>query len=186
MTVKEIVNTAAALLSREDITAYLSGKNTGAVKETLPSINVMVTLANLVISELAGTYIPMVKSEQIKVDGGKIYYTDFSCTPLKIKRVCDSQGRELSYNENALYLEVNASNVVVEYQFVPPNYDLNDEIGYTDTEVSCGTLAFGVAAEYSICKGAFDEAVMWHKRYVESVNATRKVKNTAVKERSWL
>lgn len=185
MTVKEIVKTAAALLSREDITDYLSDKGTGAVKETMPSINVMVTLVNLVISELAGTYIPMVKSEKMNVVGGKIYYTEFSSTPLKVKGVYDDKGRELSYVETALYLQVNASSVVVEYQFVPPNYGLEEEIGYTEADVSCGALAFGLAAEYSICKGAFDEAVMWHKRYVESVNAAKKVKNATVKKRSW-
>ena len=186
MTVKEIVNTAAALLSREDITAYLAGEQSEIAQETLPSVNLMVTLVNLVISELAGTYIPMVKKEEINPVGGKLYYTDFSCTPLKINAVYDGSGKDIRYTETALYLEVNAAKVTVEYQFVPPNYGLDDQIGYTEADVSAGALAFGLAAEYSVCKSAFDEAVMWHKRYVESISAARKLKNATLKKRSFV
>lgn len=186
MTVKEIVKTAASLLSREDVVGYLSGETDAAGEDTLPTINTLVTLINLVISELAGTYIPMVKREEVNADGGKVYYTSLKDTPLKIKKVFDNYGKEIFFSDNALYIEVNEKNVVVEYEFVPPNYGLDENIGYTEKDVSVGTLAFGLLAEYSICKCAFDEAVMWHKRYVDGVNATRKPKNVTTKKRSWL
>ncbi len=185
MTIKEIVKTSAALLSREDVCDYLSGKQEGVGDETVPALNTMVTLLNLVISELSATYIPMVKSEQAEISGGKLYYTQLKNTPLKVINVYDMQGREMLYSENALYLQIDAKQAVIEYEFVPPIYGLDEVIGYTEKDISQGALSFGLAAEYSICKGAFDEAVMWHKRYVDSVNASRKIQNKKIKARSW-
>ncbi|MBR2498932.1 MAG: hypothetical protein IKB67_04405 [Clostridia bacterium] len=185
MTVKDIVKSSAALLSREDVCDYLSGKQGGIGDDTVPTLNTMVTLLNLVISELSATYIPMVKREQVEIVGGKLYYTALKNTPLKVLNVYDALGKEIPYSENALYLSVSTDNAIVEYEFVPPNYGLEETIGYTEKDISQGALAFGLAAEYSICKGAFDEAVMWHKRYVESVNNKRKIENVKLKTRSW-
>ena len=185
MTVKDIVKSSAMLLSREDICDYLSGNQGGIGDDTIPTLNTMVTLLNLVISELSATYIPMVKREQVEFTGGKFYYTALNNTPLRVIKVYDINGREISHTENALFISANIDKAIVEYEFVPPNYDLEETIGYGEKDISQSALAFGLASEYCICKGAFDEAVMWHKRYVESVNAVRKIENVKLKARSW-
>ena len=74
---------------------------------------------------------------------------------------------------------------MLKYQYLPKNYDINDVVGYKETEVSKMTLTSGLAAEYSISEGLFDEAVMWHKRFVDGVNAITRPKNVKIKSRCW-
>ena len=74
MTVKDVLKSASNMLSRQDVCAYLDGANQGG-QDTLPTIGVMTSLLNLVVSELAGTFIPMVKCEEIDATDGKIYFT---------------------------------------------------------------------------------------------------------------
>lgn len=185
MTVKEIIKTSASLLNREDIVAYLEGDDSKVGEQTLPSINTFVILLNLVISELAGTFIPMRKKETVIVENGKIEYSILSERPLKIINVFDVKGDEVNYSDEAFFIKVESGTKQIEYEYAPPNYDLNDTIGYLESDISIGALAYGLSAEFCICKGAFEEAVMWHNRYVESVNKRRMVKNASIKERSW-
>ncbi|MBR2448717.1 MAG: hypothetical protein IKB30_01205 [Clostridia bacterium] len=186
MTVKEILITTSTMLGREDVTAYLNGDVDSAGENTLPTINVMVNLLNLVIGELAGTFIPMVKSEKISTNNGKVYYTDLTERALEIKNVFDFSGTRVSYRQTAEFIAVSCDNVIVEYEYAPPNYGLDDKIGFTEKDVALGTLAYGLAAEYSISLEDFDQAVMWHKRYVDSIAEHRKVHNATIKERSFV
>ena len=48
-----------------------------------------------------------------------------------------------------------------------------------------GTLAYGVLAEFCLTEARFDEAVMWHERYVNAVNLLLKPKNTRIKGRTF-
>ena len=186
MTVKEILKTTSAMLGREDVNAYLSGDTEAVGENTLPTVGVMVNLLNLVIGELAGTFIPMVKTETAATNDGKVYYADLIERALEIKAVYDLSGDEISYKQSAEFIKVNADKVLVEYEYAPPNYGLEDEIGYTEKDVTAGALAFGLAAEYSISLGSFDEAVMWHKRYVDSIAEQRKLRNVTLKTRSFV
>ena len=74
MTVKDIVKSACVLLGREDIAEYLNGKTENIGAETIPALSIMVALTNLVIGELAGTFIPMSKTERVMVKDNKVYY----------------------------------------------------------------------------------------------------------------
>jgi len=185
MTVKDVLKSASNMLSRQDVCAYLDGANQGG-QDTLPTIGIMTSLLNLVVSELAGTFIPMVKREEIDATDGKIYFTALTERCVKILSLRDQKGVEINYVHTPEYMQLSAQKVVVEYEYIPPNYGLEDQIGYDQNQVSVGTLAYGLCAEYSISKGCFDEAVMWHDRYVQSVCEHRKLKNGMVKKRSFV
>ena len=186
MTVKEIIKSACALVGREDVVKYLNDNSVTVGEDTLPTLNVMVSLLNIVIGELSGTFIPMIKLERVSAKNKRVYYADLLERCLKVIAVYDDSGNKINYAHTPEYMDVFADNVQVEYQFIPPNYDLESEIGYTDADISASALAFGLCAEYSISKGSFDQAVMWHERYVDAVSAKRKLKNGTVKQRSFV
>ena len=78
MKVIDIVKTVATFLARENVLAYLekgegetSDENYG---DALNQIDYMVRCSNLVINELAGSFVPMIKREKVVVNDGKIYY----------------------------------------------------------------------------------------------------------------
>ncbi len=184
MTIKEIIDATANVVGRKDVSEYLNLGKEGS-EDTLLTVNKLVGLLNMIISELAGTFIPMIKSESVSAKNGRIYFTDLSCKALEILKVLLPNGTELNYSQNAEFISVPADNVIIEYSYVPPAYDLTSTIGYTEKEISKSTLIYGLCAEYCICTGAFDEAVLWHDRYVDAVKETRKVKNSKIKGRCW-
>ena len=186
MTVKEILKTSSSMLGREDVVEYLNGQKTDTNQYLLSTLNNMVNLLNLVIGELAGTFIPMVKTERVSVINGKIYYKDLSERAIEIRAVYTKDAVKCSFEQTAEYILVNDIEVDVEYEYAPTNYGLEDKIGYSPKEVSCATLSYGLCAEYSISLGDFDQAVMWHKRYVDSVKEHRKITNSKIKERCFL
>ena len=186
MTIKDILRTGASMIGRDDVVEYIDGSAQNVGEQTMPTINLMVNLINLVISELSATFIPMINSETVNVENGKIYYAKLKENAIKIIDVYDIDGKELSAKYTAEYIVVSGDKAIVEYEYAPSNYGLTDTIGYSAKDVSLSTLAYGLIAEYSISQGCFDEAVMWHKRYVESVMAMRKVKNVTVKGRCFV
>ncbi len=184
MSIKDILKNAALLLGRENVIDYCNGLTFN--DDTLRTVNNMTGLINLVISELACTYIPMVKRETVSTSNGKIYYKDLTENALKVLGVYDTSGKEVHFEQNIEYLTINGSSVVVEYEYSPANYGIDDEIGYREKDVSACVLAYGLCAEFSISEGRFDQAVMWHKRYVDALSEICMPRNTHVKERRWV
>ena len=186
MTLKNIIKATCAMLNREDVLEYLNDTNYQPTNDTLSALNIMVSLVNLVIGELAGTFIPMVKTETMQVKNGKVKYADLSERCVKVVGVLGKNGEKLTYKHTPEFIVVSGEEVSVCYEYIPPNYGLDDEIGYAEDEVSVATLSYGLSAEYAISKGNFDEAVMWHERFVNSVASKRKLKNSSVKARSFV
>ena len=85
MTIKEIVSTASTIIGRQDLYNHLN-KTATTNAETLKTLDTMVSLINMVVSELAGTFIPMVKKEKLNSKTGKFYYTNFSQKPIDKRR----------------------------------------------------------------------------------------------------
>ena len=188
MKIKDVVKTTALLLGKEKLYMALLSENgiDSTDNEILALADVMTRLANLVITELATSYILMKKREKVIFNAGKFFYANLSETPLKILGVYDLNGNSYKYSQHHEYLTAPTSCAVIEYAYKPANYDLDSIIGYTELDVSLRTLALGLAAECCIVEGRFDEAVMWHKRFEESVEKTCCPKNATVKERSFV
>ena len=151
-------------------------------------VNLIVNLSNLVLNELACTYIPMVIEEQICFSNGKAFYKDFNKKVVKILDVSDQYGHSLDFVDKTEYLYVPATinqKLTVKYQYVPDNYSPMDTIGYTEKDVSARVIAYGVASEYFIVQNDFEQAVIYHKRYVDEISLLNLPKNAKIKERSW-
>ena len=76
MKVKEIICAAAGLLGKETVAAYLSGESASAGTGVMNEINSGVRLLNVLLCEIAGSYLPMIKKETPEVKDGKIYVSD--------------------------------------------------------------------------------------------------------------
>ena len=114
-----------------------------------------------------------------------MFYKDLTEQALRIVKVTDFNGNQLDFKTDAEYFICNRDALIVNYEYLPPNYDLEDQIGYLETDISAGILSYGVNAEYSICEGRFNEAVMWHKRYADHISEICLPKNKRLKGRVW-
>lgn len=186
MKISDIVLSVATYLGKSGVEKYLlNGDAENATSETLMQTDVLTRLANLVINEIAGGYIPMIKKEKITVDNGKIYIADLSENALEIKNVLYN-GQEVSFKIKGAYVQVFAAANEIEYSYMPHNYGLTDEIGYSEKDISSTALSFGVAAEYCLTEWRFEEAVMWRERFTDAMKKFCKIKNGKILERAWV
>ena len=186
MTIKDVLKITALMIGRGDVIKYLNDDQTASVGvDTVDSVNVLVGLANLVINELSCTYIPMVKLETVSVESGKIYYGNLSEKVLHVREVYSSLGTPVSYTETAKYIAVDLNKVDVEYEYAPKTLGIDEQTGYEEKDVPARVLSYGVAAEFAISEGRFDDAVTFHKRYVDALSEILVPKNVTVKKRSF-
>ena len=183
MTVKDVIKVQAMLVGREDVVDYLSGKTNNPSTVTLSATDVMVRCINLTIGELANTYVPMIAS--YVSSGSEVHFSDL---PEQISEVISVKDRAGSVKEYIFHPEkITGLSVgdVLEYSYIPPNYDLEDVIGYSETQLPVRLLAYAGASEYCLTERAFDESVMWRDRYINDLAILIRPKNTKIKARGW-
>ena len=128
----------------------------------------------------------MYKKESVTSQNGKVFYADLSQTAVEIIGVYDNDGNKIDCTFSHEYFEVGQKQVIVEYEMVPPNYNLGENVGYSEKQVAPIILSYGLAAEYYVSTGRFEQAVMWHKRYTDAINSMRKIKNINIKNRCFV
>ena len=187
MTVKDILKTAAALLNLTDCTEYFTAtsQNYQASLETQERVDLLTRLANLVITELASTFVPMTCAEEVETADGKIVFANLAHNITRVLSVKNEFGHDAEFKMYPEYLKVFGGRYTVEYEYLPDNYSLTDTVGFKG-KITAALLGYGVAAEYCITQGRFEEAVLWRKRYSYGVERIALPKNAAVKGRCWL
>ena len=184
MYIKQIVSTAGALLNKQNVVDYLE-KNTLS-GNALEQVNILTSLTNLVLSELAVSGFYIVKSEQVSATGGKIAYSILKERPSKIISLVDLEGNNCSFNATTEYVETQKAQVTITYAYAPYNEGLETQVLFEDYRVTPIVIAMGVCAEYLLTVNDFDGAVAWHDKYVDSLEKLKRVKNVTVKQRSFI
>lgn len=204
MTVKDILKTAAALLNLTDCTEYFAATEAvqsteqGAAQsaaqgaeyqpsaDTLAKVDILTRLANIVITELASSFVPIVCAEEVETSDGKIVFADLAHKITRVLSVKNEFGHDAEFKLYPEYLKVFGGRYTLEYEYLPENYALSDTVGFTEGKITAALLGYGVAAEYCITQGRFEEAVLWRKRYSYGVERAVLPKNAAIKGRCWL
>ena len=185
MTVKEIIKLTATLLSREDVKRYANGEVFSPDSDTKKAVDILVELLNLVINELSLSYVPMVKSESINVAFGKVNYSSLKERALRIIDVLDANGQSLDFCQKAEHFETSDTAKIVKYSYIPNNYSFEEQIGYSEKDIPVRCLAYGLSAEFCLTEGEFDQAVLFHGRYIDALKEICLPKNGVCKKRSW-
>ena len=185
MTIKDIIKTAAVYLNLTDVTEYLDGNAANPSSMTLSRTDTLTRLANLTVSELAASYVPMVCSEEVETEDGKIVFANLTNNITRILTVKNQFGHDAEFKIFPEYIKVFGGRYTVEYEYAPANYGLTDSVGFNN-KITAALLGYGVAAEFCITEGRFEEAVLWRKRYTYGVERVALPKNAAIKGRCWL
>lgn len=167
MKVNEVILAAAALLGLEkEVGEYIEGEFGAGRGKT----ERLLICFNLVESQLALDYLPLLTQEVFSVNDGKIAYEQFSKNPSRVISVADGQGNRLAFRLYPTEIQVNKKQktAVVDYAFLPQEKKLNEDSDY-QSGVSVGLAAYGVAAEYCAAEGLYAEAAFWNKKYKESI-----------------
>jgi hypothetical protein len=184
MTIKEIIKIMGTFLGRDDVTDYLSGKTDTIDTLTLHAVEVMGKCVNLVISELSRTYLPMTTSQTFT--GTEIQFSLFNERVTKIIGVYSKSGKQKPYDFYPDKIILKGGETLIEYEYIPKNYEIDEEIGYNESEISKSVIAFGAISELCLIERSFDESLVWRNRYMENLKKILLPKNKKIKERSWL
>ena len=184
ITVEQAVRCAANLLGLSDrVDAFFNGSVTETDKGTVDGL---VECFNLVENELAMNYLPLLFDEKITVGDEPFRYERMQRVVLNIVAVFDEAGHRTHFQQAPHGLILPKGNYVVRYSVLPDKKSIFDSCNYL-TGVSERLLAYGIAAEYCLHKGFYQEHAAWDKKYKDAVKSTARSKGSwVVKVGSWI
>ena len=169
MTVKEILLAAACLLGMEkEMQDFLSGASTDENVEA--NANALLKCFNLVENEIALDYLPLLAEEEIESETGVIYYSSLSREAVRVLAVRDEWGNEVPFTLFPEYLKTQPDKVCVRYTYLPKTKMFEDKSDFK-LNASVHMFSYGVAAEYALANGLFEEAAVWDKKYKDAIKA---------------
>lgn len=183
MKIKDIISETCELLARADVAEILrsGGSPEGEAKELCGELLYCV---NAVEDELARNYFPLSASQSFTVAGGKINFSDFARTPVRILSVKDG-GNPLGYSLHPQYIAVDAPRADVEYTYAPDKKTAEDDCEFP--RLPARLLSYGAAAEYCLIEGEISGAEAWESRYRAEIDAARAAHRPAfVPPRRWV
>ena len=168
MKVKEVVLTAATELGIvDDVRAYIDEGNEKGKKQA----ELLLECFNLVENELALDYLPLCAEDTVDSASGKISYLMMKYAPVRIIKVTDEWGNSTAFTIFADYLSTQPGRVKISYTYTPNKKKMTDASDF-ETQVSVRLMSYGVAAEYALATGLFEDAAVWDKKYKEAIKAT--------------
>ena len=186
MKVSDIIEKAAELLDLKNVSEYIENDGEGATEETLAAVSKLTNLTNLVMNELSVSYVPMKTTERKTVTDGKVLFSALTKTPYKILDVFDTYGERVFYTLCPTSIGTKENEVDILYSYVPSNYGFTDETGYSESDIPSRLIAYALCAEYMLTVSAFDEAVMWRKRFTEELEESMLPVSKKMKRRSFI
>ena len=183
MLIKNVVKNAAELLNKENVVKYLNkGSAEGDAVET---VDKLVRLTNLVISELSHLGFYVVRTQWLTPKDNKILFSAFRSRPIKILKITDTKGKECEFTIGVDGLTVsNDANQFV-YAYEINNETIDASISFEEYRLTDVMVALGVVAEYLLTMNDFEGAVFFHEKYIEALKTLKKTKNFSLKERSF-
>ena len=182
MTVKEILLAAAGILGKADeVKAYFDGTD----NEAEADVENLLRCFQLVESELAIDYLPLHAEEEVETQTGAIFFDEFTRSPVRILRVCDEGGKSCSFKLFPEYVKTQSGKVTVTYTYLPNKKALDGESDYK-AQASVRLFAYGIAAEYTLACGMFEDAAVWDKKYKDAIAAAyRSTPSRVMRSRRW-
>lgn len=181
MKVKNIITLACNFIGETEIADLIENQTEENVDE---KVDEMVELFNIVRNEVVCEYMPSLENEEFEVKDFKLYYSSFKRKPLKIYSVEDKLTRRLKFRSFPEYLMVKAGKVNVTYSYQPKGVNLDDEI---EESVPERVYAYGVAREYLMREGMFEDAEIFETRFKNSLKVlTQKSAVTVLAGRRWV
>ena len=187
MNVKDIISAAATLLSREDICTYLTEGTAEDLTPTQKDTDIILRCFNLVENEIALEYKPLIFRESITSADGIINFDTLEKPILDVVRIEDESGNKINYKLYHTYLKTKPENCIIYYSYIPEKKQIGGVSDYTDSDMPQRVIAMGIACEFSLISAMYDEAVMWDKRYKDSLEriCSKKIKKV-MPARRWI
>ncbi len=188
MKAKEIIKNVCVYLGKEEILASNLFETGGQVLTDVQNaeVNKMLKCLNLITSEIASDYLPILREKEIKLVNGEVDVFEIDKSIQEIVNIKSKFGKNLKYkfiNNKIICL---ATNVVVTYKIRPSEIKIDDEAESFGGKLSERILAYGVASEFCFLEMLYDDASIWENRFKNALFiSARKKGELKLKNRGW-
>jgi hypothetical protein len=153
-------------------------------------VDLLVKCAAVVFGEIAAEYLPFICEEDIPFAAGDgAFYANFSHPPVNIVSV-KSAGVNVGYAvfpDRVVVKGAAGNSLTFRYVYSPPEVFEIDSDLTVNPALTERTAALGIAAEYALVNGMFNESILYDRRYKDSLrNAVRKRGEIRVKARKFI
>jgi hypothetical protein len=183
MTVKEVLLAAAdGLELGEKARAFFD--DIDADGEGKKVVDELLRCYNLIENEVALDFFPLYEREEVETDG-EFLYADLSKKAISIFAVTNARGEKVAFKLFPAYFQTAAGKYDVLYTYAPQKKGVDDacEMGLQAME---RVLIYGVATEYCLTHGLFEEAEVWERKYKKAISNAYHVKAGGVmRSRRW-
>lgn len=188
MTVKSVIKLACLFLGLDEISECnvfnTSGESPTKVEQK--EIDTLVRCLNIVLQEIATSFIDVVGEKDVDFKNGKYPLNEIDDKFLEVLYV-SVNGKKIKFKEKMDFLFADADSAKVVYRKYPQIVDIDDTCPNFNFKLAEKTLAYGVALEYSFVNSLSDEASIFENRYKNDLLiATRKNGEKRLKCRRWL
>ena len=184
MKVRDILTLAAMELNLDDyVKRYIKGNISS---QGMEGANLLLHSFNMVENALAVEYLPLYAEDEILAETGAVFYERLTRKPVRIIAVYDDNNNALAYKIFPDYLKTQEGKITVRYTYVPQTKTMEDDCDYR-LETYKQVLLCGIANEYCLASGRFEEAEMWEKKYRRALKGLYKPHPAVVlKTRRWV
>lgn len=184
MTVKECMELAAVHLGIEEPIATYFGESATAEDEKKATL--LLSCFNIVENELALDYFPLIAEDTVETDGGVVEFSALKNDAVRITQVTDEWGNSAAFQLFPSYLKTQPGKVCVRYTYTPKKKTTDEKSDFY-TAVSVRLISYGMAAEYAMATGLFEDAAVWDKKYKEGIRAAYRLqKCKRIRSRRWV
>lgn len=180
MKMKEVVEIALTYLGDEDASV-------SAQTAMHPKNQLLIKCVNLLLKEIACDYMPLVDSEIVSIVDGKFNYDVFPHRIREVLKVVNLEnGVDMKFVEKPQWCDVKMANKAeVKYSYLPDDIGVEDEC-VMSPKITSKTLALGVASEYCLIEGMYEQSVLYGDKFREEMkNVCRKNSEIRIKPRVW-
>lgn len=182
MTVKETVLLAADEIGCGDrVREYLGSKGETGKKET----ETLLRCFNLVENEVALDYLPLYAEDEAESETGRVEYSVLGKAAVRVLGVRDEWGNKIPFRLFPDHLRTAPGKVRIAYTYTPEEKGLEDSSDFV-LQASPRLFACGMAAEYCLACGLFEEAEVWDGKYRAALAAAYRARPARLlRSRRW-
>jgi len=185
----EIIKLTATYLQLEDVLelSEFGGQVQTPSEQTNKNLNLLLRCLNLVYNEIATEYIPLKHSEYITVTNEKFDYINLNKNIVDVLSLVTTDNKTAKYKTYPTHLKLRNGDYNIEYSYLPVKVTLEESTENFANKITERIFAYGVASEYCVISGLYDEASLWQKRFKDSVLiSSRKKTELVMPARRWL
>lgn len=182
MTVKEAILLAADEIGAgERVRDYFENSAETGKKET----ETLLRCFNIVENELALDYLPLYAEEDVRTETGAVRYIELTYPVVRVLRVTDEWGNALPFKLFPEYLKTQPGLIRLAYTYTPKEKTAEENSDYV-LQASPRLFAYGMASEYCLACGLYEEGAAWDKKYKDALAAAYRSRPSRVmRSRRW-